>query len=111
MKPKLINLDFKDTRAEVFCFDCGTDVCEYHAMLHVSDQRLPYAKQLEAIMNAYQTLLDKLPGTQAVFKRYFLSDAANQAYHTAGPARRHEDCPVGLSHDQRSDGHDQQRSL
>ena len=79
MKPKLINLDFKDTRAEVFCFDCGTDVCEYHAMLHVSDQRLPYAKQLEAIMNAYQTLLDKLPGTQAVFKRYFLSDAANQA--------------------------------
>jgi enamine deaminase RidA (YjgF/YER057c/UK114 family) len=30
-------------------------------------------------MNAYNRLLDELPGTQAVFKRYFLSDAANQA--------------------------------
>ena len=30
-------------------------------------------------MGAYQQLLDRFPGAQAVFKRYFLSDAANQA--------------------------------
>ena len=48
-------------------------------MIHVSESHLPYAKQLEAVMNAYHTLLQQWPDTHAVFKRYFLSDAANQA--------------------------------
>ena len=48
-------------------------------MIHVAESRLPYAKQLEAVINAYHALLSKWPDTQAVFKRYFLSDAANQA--------------------------------
>ena len=72
-------IEFENARADVLCFDNGTEVREYHAMIHVSQKRLPYAKQLEAVMNAYQGLLDRLKDTQAVFKRYFLSDAANQA--------------------------------
>lgn len=48
-------------------------------MIHVSEPGLPFANQLEAVLNAYNSLVEeKLPGAQAVFKRYFLSDAANQ---------------------------------
>jgi enamine deaminase RidA (YjgF/YER057c/UK114 family) len=48
-------------------------------MIQITDRRLPFAAQLEAVIGAYDELLDRLPDTQAVFKRYFLSDAANQA--------------------------------
>ena len=80
MNNQLSRMDFKHARAEVFCFDNGTEVKEYHAMIHVSQKGLTYTQQLEAVMEAYNGLLDGLPGQpQTVFKRYFLSDAANQA--------------------------------
>lgn len=79
MKEKLSRIDFENARADVLCFDNGTEVKEYHAMIHVSKKRLTYDQQLEAVINAYNGLLDRLPDTRAVFKRYFLSDAANQA--------------------------------
>jgi enamine deaminase RidA (YjgF/YER057c/UK114 family) len=72
-------MDFEQAGADVFCFNNGTEVREYHAMIRVQDARLPFAQQLEAVLNAYNSLLAQLPGAQAVFKRYFLSDAANQA--------------------------------
>ena len=72
-------IDFENAFAEVVCFDNGTEVREYQALIHVSNGKLPFAQQLEAVMNAYNGLLDRLSDTQAVFKRYFLSDAANQA--------------------------------
>ena len=76
---KFSRIDFENARADVICFDNGTEVKEYQAIIHVSQKRLTYLQQLEAVMNAYQGLLDQFPDTQAVFKRYFLSDAANQA--------------------------------
>ena len=79
MNQKLTHIDFEHAGADVFCFDSGTDVREYHAMIQITDRRLPFAAQLEAVISAYAALLDRLPDTQAVFKRYFLSDAANQA--------------------------------
>jgi len=79
MNQKLTHIDFEHAGADVFCFDSGTDVREYHAMIQITDRRLPFAAQLEAVIGAYDELLDRLPDTQAVFKRYFLSDAANQA--------------------------------
>ena len=79
MNQKLISLDSANARTVVSCFDNGTSVCEYHAIIQVSTANLPYTQQLEAVMGAYQQLLDRFPGAQAVFKRYFLSDAANQA--------------------------------
>lgn len=79
MNQKLTHIDFEHAGADVFCFDSGTDVREYHAMIQITDRRLPFATQLEAVISAYDELLDRLPDTQAVFKRYFLSDAANQA--------------------------------
>ena len=79
MNQKLTHIDFEHAGADVFCFDCGTDVREYHAMIQINDLRLPFSAQLEAVISAYDDLLNRLPDTQAVFKRYFLSDAANQA--------------------------------
>ena len=79
MNEKLSQINFENACAEIHCFDNGTEVKEYHAMIHVSQQGLTYAQQLEAVMNAYDGLRNRLPNTQAVFKRYFLSDAANQA--------------------------------
>jgi enamine deaminase RidA (YjgF/YER057c/UK114 family) len=79
MNEKLSQINFENACAEIYCFDNGTEVKEYHAMIHVSQQGLTYAQQLEAVMNAYDELRNRLPDTQAVFKRYFLSDAANQA--------------------------------
>ena len=79
MNDRLAHYEFGNANADVFCFNNGTEVKEYQVMLHVSTYRLPYAKQLEALLNAYNQLLEtKLQGAHAVFKRYFLSDAANQ---------------------------------
>ena len=79
MSNTLSQIEFENARAEIFCFDNGTEVREYHTMIHVSQTGLTFSKQLEAVQNAYNQLIEThLPGTQAVFKRYFLSDAANQ---------------------------------
>mgnify|MGYP002525839675 FL=1 len=77
----LVNtITFEKAHAEVSKFDNGTEVREYHVMLHVDDATLTYSEQLEAILNAYNSLLeDELKGARSVFKRYFLSDSANQA--------------------------------
>ena len=79
MSQNLSHISFENACADIFSFDNGTEVKEYQAIIHISQRKLPYAQQLEAVMNAYSQLLESLPGTQAVFKRYFLSDAANQA--------------------------------
>lgn len=79
MNNTLSQIEFENARAEIFCFDNGTEVREYHTMIHVSQTELTFSKQLEAVQNAYNQLIEThFPGTQAVFKRYFLSDAANQ---------------------------------
>ncbi len=73
-------IDFENAYADVSCFDNGTEVKEYHAVIRVAQKRLPFPKQLEAVIGAYNHLIEgQLSGAQAVFKRYFLSDAANQA--------------------------------
>ena len=71
--------EFNNAFADIFQFDNGTEVCEYHVMIHATSSRLSYDQQLEAILNAYHQLLEgPLQGAQAVFKRYFLTDATNQ---------------------------------
>ena len=80
MNQRQQTFQFENAYAEAFQFDNGTAVKEYHVMIHVNSSRLPYTTQLEAVMNAYNSLIEgPMKGAQAVFKRYFLSDAANQA--------------------------------
>ena len=66
-------------QTRVTCYDNGTEVREYHAMIQVDSPLLPFSQQLEGIMGAYRQLLQTYADARAVFKRYFLSDAANQA--------------------------------
>ena len=72
-------LSFEHTEVRIFSFLQG-DINEYHVMVRVSNPLLSFQEQLDAVLDAYQHLIgDKLQGAVAVFKRYFLSDAANQA--------------------------------
>ena len=80
MNKPFSHIAFENASADVSCFDNGTEVKEYQVIIHVDTKRMPYSQQLEAVLNAYSQLLEgELKGAQAVFKRYFLSDAANQA--------------------------------
>ena len=66
--------------AEWSVFEFPGNINEYHVMIHVDNPLLTYREQLDAVLDAYQHLLEhELRGAVAVFKRYFLSDAANQA--------------------------------
>lgn len=67
------------TKAEIsaYCPDGG--VAEYHVMIHATNPEQTFAEQLAAVLNTYYALLENdLKGASSVFKRYFLSDAANQ---------------------------------
>ncbi len=73
-------IEYKNAFADIAMFDNGTEVKEFHLMIHANSSRLPFAQQLEAVMDAYHQIINgPLQGASAVFKRYFLSDAANQA--------------------------------
>ena len=74
------HIAFKDANANIFAFEQGKEVKEYHVILRAADCKMTFSQQLEAVLNAYQQLMsEQLHGAVAVFKRYFLSDAANQA--------------------------------
>lgn len=79
MNSSILHMEFANARAEIFCFEGISEVNEYHAMIHVGNVMLTFNEQLEAVQDAYQQLLQKWPEAHAVFKRYFLSDASNQA--------------------------------
>ena len=71
---------FDKAYAELSSFQVEGGVSEYHLMVHVTDSTLPFSAQLDVLFAAYDTLQKgTLKGVQSVFKRYFLSDAANQA--------------------------------
>lgn len=80
MEYKSIYIEETGTRIELTSFTAG-DVTELHAMLHVDPRGDLFEAQLCRIAKAEEYLMateeakDALP----VFKRYFLSDAANQA--------------------------------
>ena len=73
-------LEYKKAFADISMFDNGTEVREFHIMIHVKSTRLSFTQQMETVMDAYNQIINgPLLGASAVFKRYFLSDAANQA--------------------------------
>jgi enamine deaminase RidA (YjgF/YER057c/UK114 family) len=69
-----------EAQAELFEFSNESEVREYHVTIHANSRQRTFIQQLESILDAYRQLLDtEMHGATAVFKRYFLSDAANQA--------------------------------
>ena len=65
---------------DIFKFEVEGGVAEYHAMLRITNPRLTYAEQVDNLLAAYGRLVsEEISGAVAVMKRFFLSDAANQA--------------------------------
>jgi len=71
---------YNNIQIELSTFEISGGVTEYHAILHIIQTNKPFAEQLEEIHQAYSHLLAELEERiKPVFKRYFLTDAANQA--------------------------------
>lgn len=74
------NIQSEKTLTEIFKYKAAEGPSEYHIMIHSTQPEDTYENQLNAVLNTYDDLLAKeLKGAVAIFKRYFLSDAANQA--------------------------------
>ena len=70
---------YKNAAVETFVFDNGNEVKEAHVMIHATDPTAPFSQQLSAMAEALNSLsANELKDFHPVFKRYFLSDAANQ---------------------------------
>ena len=75
----------------------GTEVTEYHLIIEVNSPRLTYREQLESVNAEYTRIRqEELCGASAVFKRYFLSDAANQAEDIYAGATEGTDCALSI---------------
>ncbi|MCH3982816.1 MAG: Rid family hydrolase [Prevotella sp.] len=79
----------------ISCFDNHTDVKEYHVMLQITNPHLDFQEQLIEIINAYTAIRKQLNAT-SVFKRYFLSDAANQSDEVLGAETENSDCALSV---------------
>ena len=90
-------LERKKTRIEINSFQAEGGVSEHHLMIHVTDAKLSYAEQLKALFEAYDSVLtNQLQGAHSVFKRYFLSDAANQANTLLAMSTEGAECAVSV---------------
>lgn len=88
---------YGDATAEVFTFVNGTEVSEAHVQIHVTDATMPYSLQLKAVADAFgQLCTEVLKGFSAVFKRYYLSDAANQADDIYAIEPEGSDCAISV---------------
>lgn len=97
MDNKQQNLQTENTLTEIFRFDGGGNASEYHVMIHSTCPEGTYEEQLNAVLNAYDYLLGhELKGAVAVFKRYFLSDAANQADFLQAITAEGSDCALSI---------------
>ena len=74
------NIQSEKTLTEIFKYNAGGEASEYHIIIHSTKPEDTYEEQLNAVLNTYDYLLtQELKGAVAILKRYFLSDAANQA--------------------------------
>lgn len=93
----LHSMEMTHTWVEIFKFQPPGGVAEYHVTIRVTDSRLTFVEQAEAVQTAFYALLDdRLKGAVPVFTRYFLSDAANQADLLLGLMSENPDCPLSI---------------
>lgn len=64
-----------------FCFfETDEGVIEYHLLFSVTNTQLEFSQQLTYLQQVYSSIIkQELKDSTAIFRRYFLSDAANQA--------------------------------
>lgn len=87
----------ENTLTEIFKYEVKEGVSEFHVMIHSTRPEDTYEEQLNAVANAYNDLLaGELKGAMAVFKRYFLSDTANQADLLLAITTESSDCALSV---------------
>lgn len=71
----------KAVEAQIASFTGNGGITEYQVFLQVTDPMLPFEQQLQHIQQAYVSVVKEelADDAVAVFRRYFLSDAVNQA--------------------------------
>ncbi|NDV58656.1 Rid family hydrolase [Bacteroides sp. 519] len=84
--------------AEISSFEPKGKVAEYNVMLHIDNKNEPYEEQLNKLHAAYKELitLDVFKNATPVFKRYFLSDAANQTEMLQHVLTAFEPCAISI---------------
>lgn len=76
---KYTSYSYPSGRVEVAEFAVEGGVTEYHLMVHATEPKQSYQEQMNSVLDAYAAVCqDELPGAVTVFRRFFLSDAANQ---------------------------------
>lgn len=87
----------EQTLIKIARFEVPEGVSEYHVMVRVTDSHLTYTEQVEALLASYARLAEgELKGNCAVFKRFFLSDAANQTDYLLAMLAEDSDCPLSI---------------
>ena len=89
-------IEFDKAYVELASFRPADGVGEYHMMVHVTDATMTYQEQVEALLDAYSAVLKQLPGAVTVFKRYFMSDAANQLDLLLATTTEGTDCALSM---------------
>ena len=85
------------TSVEIFTYEVPDGVSEYHGIFRITDVRLTYKEQVDALLVAYNHLMEgELKGSVAVIKRFFLSDAANQADYLFAMQTETSDCALSV---------------
>ncbi len=72
--------NFKDIHAEISSYHSTDSVSEFHIIIYITNRMLNFEEQINRLLEAYYQIQQEMPiGTSTVFRRFFLSDAANQA--------------------------------
>lgn len=87
----------ENTLTEIFKYEVKNGVSEFHVIIHATNPKISYEEQLNAIIDTYYRLREKeLYEATAVFKRYFLSDASNQADTLLALMAENTDCALSI---------------
>ncbi|MDF9831753.1 Rid family hydrolase [Parabacteroides sp. PF5-6] len=91
-------LAYGDVRIQLSAFETGKGVTEYHVLLSLERPSSSFEQQLKKLQNAYNTLVtEDLPaGAVPAFRRYFLSDAANQTERLMQQERENTFCALSI---------------
>lgn len=87
-----------NVRVECACFGKSGQTVEFQLIFHVDETAQPFAKQLKDIHSSYSDLLGKpeFADVKPAFKRYFLSDSANQQQLLESEIKERGECPVSI---------------
>ena len=80
MNYRKLQFEELEVTAEVAAYEPKEGVTEWHVILHVNNNQLPFGEQLGRLCEAEDRLpgMPEFWGAQYIMKRYFLSDSTNQ---------------------------------